>query len=138
LLGSRFLIMQQMYATIEEMCFLCGLYWDVISKGHSSFQFCMGGCEERTWAHEAKESPLIAVIAREWLVKAQQAVKGLVGAVGISGGYVIACTYGGNDVLYRPVVKQWLCKQWPFLGSGSVNTFTLLCSRFLTHCGMAN
>jgi hypothetical protein len=26
LLGSRFLIMQQMYATIEEMCFLCGLY----------------------------------------------------------------------------------------------------------------
>jgi hypothetical protein len=44
-------------------------------------QFCMGVCEERTWAREAEESPLLEAIAREWLVKTQQAGKGLVGAV---------------------------------------------------------
>jgi hypothetical protein len=36
-----------------------------------------------------------------------------------------------NIVAYRPVAKQWLCKQRPFLGNGSVNTFPLLGSRFL-------
>jgi hypothetical protein len=34
-------------------------------------------------------------------------------------------------VAYRPVAKQWLCKQRPFLSNGSVNTFPLLCSRSL-------
>jgi hypothetical protein len=34
-------------------------------------------------------------------------------------------------VAYRPVAKRWLCKQWPFLGNGSVNMFLLLGSRFL-------
>jgi hypothetical protein len=36
-----------------------------------------------------------------------------------------------NIVAYRPVAKQWLCKQRPFLGIGSVNTFPLLGSTFL-------
>jgi hypothetical protein len=35
LLSSRFLIMQQLDATIEELCFLCGSCRDVISKGQS-------------------------------------------------------------------------------------------------------
>jgi hypothetical protein len=36
-----------------------------------------------------------------------------------------------HAVAYRSVAKQWLCKQRPFLGNGSVNTFRLLGSRFL-------
>jgi hypothetical protein len=35
LLGSRFLIIQQLDATVEELCFLCGPCRDVISKGQS-------------------------------------------------------------------------------------------------------
>jgi hypothetical protein len=35
-------------------------------------------------------------------------------------------------VAYSPVSSRWLCKQPPFLGKGSVNTFLLLRSRFLT------
>jgi hypothetical protein len=34
-------------------------------------------------------------------------------------------------VAYKPVAKRRLCKQRPFLGNGSVNTFLLLGSRFL-------
>jgi hypothetical protein len=45
-------------------------------------KFCMGVCEERTSACEAEESPLLEAIAREQLVKTQQAGKGLVGAMG--------------------------------------------------------
>jgi hypothetical protein len=41
----------------------------------------MGGCEDRTWAREAEKSPLLEVVAREWMVKTQQVGKGLVGAV---------------------------------------------------------
>jgi hypothetical protein len=41
----------------------------------------MGSCENRTGAHEAEESPLLEATAREWLVKTQQAGKGLAGAV---------------------------------------------------------
>jgi hypothetical protein len=33
LLGSRFLIIQQLDATLEELCFLCGPYRDVIKQG---------------------------------------------------------------------------------------------------------
>jgi hypothetical protein len=36
-----------------------------------------------------------------------------------------------NIVAYRSIAKQWLCKQWPFLGNSWVNTFPLLGSRFL-------
>jgi hypothetical protein len=34
-------------------------------------------------------------------------------------------------VAYRPVAKQCLCEQLPFLGKGLGNTFLLLGSRFL-------
>jgi hypothetical protein len=36
-----------------------------------------------------------------------------------------------HTVAYRPVAKQWLYEQRPFLGNGSVNTFPLLNSRSL-------
>jgi hypothetical protein len=60
-------------------------------KGQPS-QFCLEGCEakrqfegshrsERSWACEAEESALVEAIAREWLVKTQQAEKDLAGAV---------------------------------------------------------
>jgi hypothetical protein len=41
----------------------------------------MQGCEDRTSVGEAEESPLLEAIAREQLVKTQQAGKGLAGAV---------------------------------------------------------
>jgi hypothetical protein len=34
-----------------------------------SVEFCTGGCEERTWAREAEESPLLEAVTRERLVK---------------------------------------------------------------------
>jgi hypothetical protein len=43
-------------------------------------EFCTGGYEERTWAREAEESPLLEAVVRERLVKTQQAGKGLMGA----------------------------------------------------------
>jgi hypothetical protein len=44
----------------------------------------MGGCEERNRAREAKESPLLEAVAREQLMKTQQAGKDFAGAVVIS------------------------------------------------------
>jgi hypothetical protein len=43
-------------------------------------EFCMGGCEDRTWGREDEESPLLDAVARERLIT-QQAGKGLAGAV---------------------------------------------------------
>jgi hypothetical protein len=34
-------------------------------------------------------------------------------------------------VAHRHVAQQWVCKQWPLLLNGSINTFPLLGSRFL-------
>jgi hypothetical protein len=51
--------------------------WSLVSL----VEFCTGGCEERTWAFEIEESPLLEAVAREWLVKTQQAGKGLACAV---------------------------------------------------------
>jgi hypothetical protein len=42
-------------------------------------EFCLGGCE-------AEDSPLLEAVARERLVKTQQAGKGLVGAMVICEG----------------------------------------------------
>jgi hypothetical protein len=39
----------------------------------------MGGCEDRTSAHEAEESPLLVTVARERLMKAQRVGKRLNG-----------------------------------------------------------
>jgi hypothetical protein len=47
----------------------------------SSVGFCTGGCEERTLALEAEETPLLETVVRERLMKTQQAGKGLAGAV---------------------------------------------------------
>jgi hypothetical protein len=44
-------------------------------------QFCTGGCEERTWAREAVEFPILEAVARERLVKTWQTGKMLSGAV---------------------------------------------------------
>jgi hypothetical protein len=44
-------------------------------------EFCTGGYEDRIWAHEVEESPLLEAVAREWLVKTKQGGKGLASAV---------------------------------------------------------
>jgi hypothetical protein len=41
---------------------------------------------------ETEESPLLEVVAREWLVKTELTRKGSVGVVEISGGTVITCS----------------------------------------------
>jgi hypothetical protein len=45
-------------------------------------QFCTGGCEERALACENEESPLLETVARERLVKTQQAAKRLIRCCG--------------------------------------------------------
>jgi hypothetical protein len=61
-------------------------------------EFCTGGCEDRTCAREAEESPLLEAVARERPVKTQQAGKTLNGRCGdlwiveISGDALIACS----------------------------------------------
>jgi hypothetical protein len=47
----------------------------------SLVQFCTEVCQERTWAREAEESTLLEAVARERLVRTQQAGKGLPGAL---------------------------------------------------------
>jgi hypothetical protein len=81
LLGRRFLIMQQLDynngRTVFSMWSMPRCYnWEVWSVV-SLVEFFTGGCEERTWVREAEESPLLEAIAREWLVKTQQAGKWL-------------------------------------------------------------
>jgi hypothetical protein len=44
-------------------------------------EFCTGGCEDRTWAREAEETPLLKAFARECLIKTERAVKYLAYAV---------------------------------------------------------
>jgi hypothetical protein len=44
-------------------------------------QICTRVYEERTWAREAEESPLLDAVDREQLVKTHQAGKGLTSAV---------------------------------------------------------
>jgi hypothetical protein len=71
--------MQQLDYKNGNGVFLSGPCRDVISKGQSwlRVQFCTGSCEERTWACEAEESPLLEAVAREQLMKTQQAGKRL-------------------------------------------------------------
>jgi hypothetical protein len=82
LLCSRFLIMQQLDAAIEELCFLCGPCRDVNKEGttDSSVDFCTGGYKDRTWALEAEESLLLKPLPEN-------------GWWRHSGGAVITCTY---------------------------------------------
>jgi hypothetical protein len=44
--------------------------------------FRMDGCDKRTWAREAEDSPLLEAVARERLMKEQQAGKSLRGRCG--------------------------------------------------------
>jgi hypothetical protein len=80
-------------ATIEDLSSI----WSVLRCCKLSLvEFCTGVYEERTWAHEAEESPLLEAVVRERLVKIKQAGKGLAGGVMICelweiiGGAVIA------------------------------------------------
>jgi hypothetical protein len=60
-------------ATIEKRCFLHGSCWEVITRtvgAMSSFEFCTGGCEDRTSVYEAEESPLLRTVTKQRLVKA--------------------------------------------------------------------
>jgi hypothetical protein len=85
LLGSRFLIMQQLvYNNGNRVISLWSMprcYKQGIKLAESLVEFYTGGCEDRTWVSEAEESPLLEAAAREWPVKTQQAGKCLVGAV---------------------------------------------------------
>jgi hypothetical protein len=60
-------------------------------------EFCKGDCEDRTWAREAEESPLLEAVAKERLMKTQQAGKRLSGCCGdlwivaLSDSAVITC-----------------------------------------------
>jgi hypothetical protein len=58
--------------------FLRGPCWDIISKGTESVEseFYTASCEEKPWAREAEKSLLLEAVARERLVKTQQAGKG--------------------------------------------------------------
>jgi hypothetical protein len=47
-----------------------------------SVEFCTGGFEERTSAGEAEEPPLLEAVAKERLMKTQQAGKWLIGCCG--------------------------------------------------------
>jgi hypothetical protein len=47
-------------------------------------QFCTGVCEEGTSAREAEESPLLEAVARERLVKTQQAGED---------SFIVVCSY---------------------------------------------
>jgi hypothetical protein len=64
---------------------------------YKRIEFCTGHCEDRTWTREAEESPLSEAVAREGLMKTQQAGKSLSWCYGdslsveISGGAVIIC-----------------------------------------------
>jgi hypothetical protein len=70
---------------MEELYFRCGPCQDIITERYGAklvvSQFCMGGCEDRTWVHEPEESSLLEAVDREWLVKTQQAGKDLAGAL---------------------------------------------------------
>jgi hypothetical protein len=72
-------------------------------------EVCKGGCEDRTRAREDKESPLLEAVARERLMKTQQAGKRLSGCCGNLCRLAIA--------LYLPVFPSRVYK-W------SINPFT--------------
>jgi hypothetical protein len=58
----------------------CWVFCYVVrSAGYEWIQTCTRGCEDWTWAREGKESPLLETVAREPLMKTQQAGGGLSG-----------------------------------------------------------
>jgi hypothetical protein len=85
------------------------------TKLHPDSSVLHGVCEERTWAREDEESPLLEVIARQRLMKTQQDGKRLSVCCGdlwiveIGGGAVIACS-----------TKSCKWSQNPFINSNPV------------------
>jgi hypothetical protein len=87
-------------------------------------QFCAGICEEkrqlegsrrseRTSAREADESPMLEAVAREWLVKIQQAGKDFeydLCTVKISNGAVIACSIQLFVQVVNESIRQAKCR----------------------------
>jgi hypothetical protein len=70
-------------------------YWLTDRQSQCDFdfelgQFCTRVCKEKTSASEAEESPMLETVARERLVKTQQAGKGLVGVVVICKSWILA------------------------------------------------
>jgi hypothetical protein len=75
LLGSTYCTYCNSWITkIGELCFLRGPFRDTISKGlgYSPLQFCMGVCEERTWAG-GRGIAIVGAVNRKPLVKTLQA-----------------------------------------------------------------
>jgi hypothetical protein len=56
--------------------------------------FCIGGYEERSWAREDGDFPLLEAVVRERLVKTQPAGKGLADPVVICEYFRVVCTSG--------------------------------------------
>jgi hypothetical protein len=74
-------------------------------------EFCTGGCDKRTRAREAEESPLLEAVASERLVKTWQAGKGLAGAV-------VICKVWRSAVALKQLVVSRRVYRW------SINSFT--------------
>jgi hypothetical protein len=53
---------------------------EIVNKIYLGQEFYSGVCLDWTWRREAEESPLLEAVARERLVKTQQAGKGFAGA----------------------------------------------------------
>jgi hypothetical protein len=77
----------------------------------SSVDFCKGGCEDRIWACEAKESPLLEATAREQMVKTQQAGEGFTGAL-------VICKVCRSDIALQVLVVPSCVYNW------STNSFS--------------
>jgi hypothetical protein len=69
LLGSRFLIIEQLDFNNGEEMFLRGPCRD--GKGQSYTQSVEFDCEQRTWPREAEQSPMLEAVTRNRLVKTQ-------------------------------------------------------------------
>jgi hypothetical protein len=82
-----------MNATIEERRFLCRACRCCITITVGAVELCTGGCEGRTSTCVAEECSLLDAVARERLVKREQAGKSLAGAVVNCEDYRRRCNY---------------------------------------------
>jgi hypothetical protein len=89
------------HLTIDLLCKRGVIHAEMLWAGQfeatSLVEFCKGGGNKRTWAREAEESPLLEAVARERLVRTQQAGKGLaitvvICSVEITDRVVITCS----------------------------------------------
>jgi hypothetical protein len=73
---------------------------------------------EKPWSWEASECQVVQCLDATGSTKNRSISEQGDGQTDINMQFV-------NIVAYRPVAKCWLCKQRPFLGNGSVNTFPM-------------